>query len=99
MNLLLCLAAASAGLLQPSDAYATVDQSHRRLQTHGDDAANSSDKLAFLQQVRDLRALQQQVRDLRNKLPSDLSICDEYFFGRQANLPVEETPWCVHGGL
>jgi len=38
-------------------------------------------------------------RGLRDSLPTDLSICDEYFFGRQTNLPPDEVPFCVNGGL
>lgn len=38
-------------------------------------------------------------RTTRESLPTDLTICDEFFFGRQSNLQSDDIPFCVNGGL
>ena len=42
--------------------------------------------------------LKRGTRELADQLPTDLSICDAYFFGRQSGLPSDQLPFCVHGG-
>lgn len=66
-----------------------IDQSHRRLifQVRSDEL--TLEKAA---------AEEDELRNLRENLPADLSICDEYFFGRPTNLPSDQVPFCVNGG-
>lgn len=37
-------------------------------------------------------------RDLED-IPDDVSICDEYFFGRATSLPSDQIPFCVNNGI
>lgn len=88
--LLAMLPVVMATSLVHSESAATVsDPNHRQL-FHTVTKANDSPKAAT--------ALERRVRELADKLPDDLSICDEYFFGRQSGLPSEQLPYCVHGG-
>jgi len=81
-------AAVLASLLEDTTTSFTIDQSHRRLpikeRTTDDLKAETSEA--------------EELRNLRESLPADLSICDEYFFGRQTNLPADQVPFCVNGG-
>ena len=85
----LCFVVAGVRASITATSTMTVDQSHRRLLL----APNvfSASALTEITTRGD--------RDLRDKLPTDLSICDEYFFGRQTSLPPDKVPFCVNGGL
>ena len=67
-------------------AATTMDPTHRRL------------LFATQRDTNAVAVVEEGVRGLANELPSDLSICDEYFFGRQSNLETDQLPFCVNGG-
>jgi len=89
------LAVVVTALVASSTSFPIHDPSHRRLlllPSHDDARDHAISGLHYPEEEED--------RVLRDQLPADLSICDEYFFGRPANLPEGTTyPFCVNGGL